>query len=72
MNIKDLKRVVIQGPEDGTTYALVEPKNNAVYLVMADTLEDALKRVPHNQYTVSQDKAILVPGSWEYDMAFIG
>lgn len=81
MNIKDLKTVVLGGPEDGREYAFI--KGKTAYIVQADGMSDAMDRM-HNmgfcdlscgktQWKLTNEKAVLIPGIWEYEMAtFIG
>ena len=73
MNIKDLKTKVYPGIEDGSDYALI--KNNVVHLIQAHGMSDAIIRAHNlgiaksNQWKLSKDKAVLVAGIWEYEMA---
>lgn len=73
MNIKDYKHVVISGPEDGQTVAMLVDKT--AYLIQCDGLSDAF-RIMERKYGIftgdwmlSRDKAVLIPGVWEYEMA---
>ena len=77
MNIKNLKQHIITGPEDGQTIAFI--KNQDVYLVQADGMSDALIRLQKmgiantGDWMLSNDKAVLIPGVWEYQQAvYIG
>lgn len=73
MNIKDYKHVVISGPEDGQTVAMLV--DNTAYLIQCDGMSDAF-RIMERKYGIftgdwmlSCDKAVLIPGVWEYEMA---
>jgi len=73
MNIKDLKTKVYPGVEDGSDYALI--KNNVVHLIQAHGISDAIIRAKNlgiantNEWKLSKDKAVLIAGIWEYEMA---
>lgn len=75
MDIKNLKQVVLGGVEDGREFAFI--KNKTAYIVQADGMSDAMDRM-HNMgfgsdWKKSDEKAVLIPGIWEYEMAtFIG
>ena len=75
MNIKNLKTECLGGPEDGREFAFI--KGKTAYLVQADDMNDAMDRM-HNMgfgsdWKKSDEKAVLIPGIWEYEMAtFIG
>jgi|TARA_R110000744_G_scaffold149986_1_gene263153 hypothetical protein len=72
MNIKDMKTKMINGPEDGTIFALI--KNDLVYLVTAHSGVEAMYRLekmkvaPADRWLPSNKKAVLIPGIWEYEM----
>jgi hypothetical protein len=72
MNIKDMKTKMINGPEDGTIFALI--KNDLVYLVTAHSGVEAMHRLekmkiaPSDRWLPSNKKAVLIPGIWEYEM----
>ena len=73
MNIKDYKHVVISGPEDGQTVAMLV--DNTAYLIQCDGMSDAFN-IMNKKYGIftgdwmlSCDKAVLIPGVWEYEMA---
>ena len=75
-NIMDISKMTIrtvQGPEDGTTHALV--KGDTAILVPAYSMEEAQERVaqakvaPNKGWVASTEKAVHIPGVWEYDMA---
>ena len=78
MNIKNMKTVkMINGPSDGTIFALI--KEDTVYLVTAHEADDAIKRlnkrlrIVGNKWLPRNEKAVLIPGIWEYEMfQFIG
>jgi len=73
MNIKDLKTKVYPGVEDGSDYALI--KNNVVHLIQAHGISDAIIRAKNlgiantHEWKLSKDKAVLIAGIWEYEMA---
>ena len=73
MNIKDLKTKVYPGAEDGTEFALI--KNKVVHLIQAHGMSDAIIRAKNlgiantNQWVLKKEKAVLIPGLWEYEMA---
>ena len=73
MNIKDMKTKMINGPEDGTIFALI--KNDLVYLVTAHSGVEAMHRSRKDEewrradrWLPSNKKAVLIPGIWEYEM----
>lgn len=73
MDISNMKQVVISGPEDGQTIAMVWGK--VVYLVQADGMSDAMdrmkreKNIDTNEWILTNAKAVLIPGLWEYELA---
>jgi len=70
-----MKQKVFGGVEDGTEHALI--KGDTVYLVQAHGMSDALIRAQKigiaktDEWTLTNEKAVLIPGIWEYDMAVI-
>ena len=77
MNIDKLKTKTYPAIEDGSEFALI--KNNVVHLIQAHGMSDAIIRAHNlgiaksNEWKLSNEKAVLIPGIWEYDMAtFIG
>lgn len=73
MNIENLKQVVLGGVEDGREFAMI--KGKTAYIIQAHGMSDALIRM-HNmgigkteQWKISNEKAVIVPGIWEFDMA---
>ena len=77
MNIDKMKTEMIAGPEDGQSIAFI--KNNTAYIVQADGMSDALDRMANmgfgdtNEWMLSNEKAVFVPGVWEFEMAmYIG
>jgi|TARA_B110000977_G_C10752946_1_gene367613 hypothetical protein len=73
MDISKMKKVMVTGPSDGHEHALI--KGNTVYLVMAHGIEEAkmrlekMKIAPTDRWLPSEEKAVLIPGLWEYKMA---
>ena len=73
MNIDKMKQKVYAGVEDGSEFAFV--KNDVVHLIQAHDMGDALCRAQNlgiaktNEWMLSNDKAVLIPGIWEYEMA---
>ena len=73
MNIKDYKHVIMSGPEDGETIAMIV--DNTAYLIQTHGMSDALFRMKRehgiqtHEWMLSCDKAVLIPGIWEYQMA---
>ena len=73
MNIDKLKQKVYPGAEDGSEFALI--KNDVVHLIQAHGMSDAIIRAKNlgiantNEWKLSKDKAVLIPGLWEYEMA---
>ena len=73
MDISNMKQVVLSGPEDGQTIAMVWGK--VVYLVQADGISDAMdrmkreKNIDTNEWILTNAKAVLIPGLWEYELA---
>ena len=73
MDISKLKQVVISGPEDGQTIAMIV--DNTAYLIQTHGMSDALFRMKREHgietcdWMLSCDKAVLIPGVWEYEMA---
>ena len=77
MDIANLKQVVLGGVEDGREFAMI--KGKTAYIVQAYDMGDAICRL-HNMgiadsegWWRNSDKAVIVPGIWEFDMAtFVG
>jgi hypothetical protein len=73
MNIKNLKQHIITGPEDGQTIAMIV--DNTAYLIQTHGMSDAIFRMKRefgiqtHEWMLSCDKAVLIPGIWEYQMA---
>jgi hypothetical protein len=73
MNIDKMKQKVYPGIEDGAEYALI--KNNVAHLIQAHGMSDAIIRAHNlgiaksNQWKLTKEKAVLVAGIWEYEMA---
>lgn len=73
MNIDKLKTKTYPAIEDGSEFALI--KNNVVHLIQAYGMSDAIIRAHNlgiaksNEWKLSNEKAVLIPGIWEYDMA---
>ena len=73
MNIDKLKTKTYPAIEDGSEFALI--KNNVVHLIQAHGMSDAIIRAHNlgiaksNEWKLSNEKAVLIPGIWEYDMA---
>jgi len=73
MNIKDYKQVVMSGAEDGQTVAMIV--DNTAYLIQCDGMSDAFLRMKREygietcDWMLSNAKAVLIPGVWEYEMA---
>jgi len=73
MNIKDYKHVIMSGPEDGETIAMIV--DNTAYLIQTHGMSDAIFRMKRehgiqtHEWMLSCDKAVLIPGIWEYQMA---
>jgi hypothetical protein len=73
MNIDKLKTKTYPAIEDGSEFALI--KNNVVHLIQAHGMSDAILRAHNlgiaksNEWKLSNEKAVLIPGIWEYDMA---
>jgi len=73
MDISNLKQVVMSGPEDGQTIAMIV--DNTAYLIQTHGMSDALFRMKRehgiqtHEWMLSCDKAVLIPGIWEYQMA---
>lgn len=77
MDISKLKQVVLGGVEDGREYAMI--KGKTAYIVQAHGMSDAMCRMHNmgiaksNEWKLTNEKAVIVPGIWEFDMAtFIG
>lgn len=77
MNIENLKQKVYPGVSDGTEFALI--KNNVAHLIQAHDMSDAIIRAHNlgiaksNEWKLSNEKAVFIPGLWEYEMAtFVG
>ena len=77
MDIANLKQVVLGCIEDGREFALL--KGKTAYIVQAYDMGDAICRL-HNMgiadsesWKRNTEKAVIVPGIWEFEMAtFIG
>ena len=73
MNISKMKKKVYAGVDDGAEYALI--KNDVVHLIQAHGISDAIIRAHNlgiaksNQWKLTKEKAVLVAGIWEYEMA---
>ena len=73
MNINKMKKKVYAGVDDGAEFALI--KNNVVHLIQAHGISDAIIRAHNlgiaksNQWKLMKEKAVLVAGIWEYEMA---
>jgi len=73
VNIDKLKTKTYPAIEDGSEFALI--KNNVVHLIQAHGMSDAIIRAHNlgiaksNEWKLSNEKAVLIPGIWEYDMA---
>ena len=73
MDISNLKQVVMSGPEDGQTIAMVWGK--VAYLVQAHGMSEAMdrmkreKNIDTNEWILTNAKAVLIPGLWEYELA---
>ena len=73
MDISNMKQVVISGPEDGQTVAMLV--DNTAYLIQCDGISDAFLRMKRDygietcDWMLSNAKAVLIPGIWEYEMA---
>lgn len=78
MDLNKLKKInYMLGPDDGRTVAFI--KGDQAYLVSCHGMSDALVRmskkfnVSGSDWMLTNEKAVLVPGIWEYEMAqFIG
>ena len=72
MNIKDYKKVMMGGG-DGPTIAMLVDKT--AYLIQCDGMSDAIFQMNKKygiftgDWMLSNDKAVLIPGVWEYQMA---
>ena len=73
MDISNMKQVVISGPEDGQTVAMLV--DNTAYLIQTHGMSDAIFRMKRDygivthDWMLSNDKAVLIPDIWEYEMA---
>jgi len=73
MDISNLKQVVMSGPEDGQIVAMLV--DNTAYLIQTHGMSDAIFRMKRDygiqthDWMLSNDKAVLIPGIWEYKMA---
>jgi len=73
MDISNLKQVVMSGPEDGQTIAMIV--DNTAYLIQTHGMSDAIFRMKREygietgDWMLSNAKAVLIPGIWEYQMA---
>ena len=73
MNIDKMKKKVYAGVDDGAEFALI--KNDVVHLIQAHGISDAILRANNlgiaksNQWKLTKEKAVLVAGIWEYEMA---
>ena len=63
----------MSGPEDGQTIAMIV--DNTAYLIQTHGMSDALFRMKREHgietcdWMLSCDRAVLIPGIWEYQMA---
>ena len=63
----------MSGPEDGETIAMIV--DNTAYLIQTHGMSDAIFRMKRehgiqtHEWMLSCDKAVLIPGIWEYQMA---
>jgi len=73
MDISKMKHEIVSGPEDGQTVAMIV--DNTAYLIQCDGMSDAFLRMERDlgiftgDWMLSRDKAVLIPGVWEYEMA---
>ena len=73
MNIDKMKRKVYAGVEDGAEYALI--KNGVAHIIQAHGISDAIIRANNlgiaksNEWVLKKERAVLIPGIWEYEMA---
>jgi hypothetical protein len=73
MDISKLKTVTLNGPEDGHEIAFIVDKT--AYIVRTHGMSEALFRMKRefgiqtHEWMLSCDKAVLIPGIWEYQMA---
>jgi len=73
MDISKFKIVTLNGPEDGEEIAFIV--DDKAYIVKTHGMSDALLRMKRefgihtHDWMLSNDKAILIPGIWEYEMA---
>ena len=72
MDISKYNRVVFAGPGDGAEYALI--KGQSVYMISAQDINEAMAKLNKQQgvpntWKVLAEKAVLIPGLWEYDCA---
>ena len=73
MDISNMKQVVMSGPEDGQTIAMIV--DNTAYLIQTHGMSDAIFRMKRehgiqtHEWMLSCDRAVLIPGIWEYQMA---
>ena len=73
MDISKFKIVTLNGPEDGHEIAFIVDKT--VYIVRTHGMSEAIFRMKRefgiqtHEWMLSCDKAILIPGVWEYKMA---
>ena len=73
MNISKMKQVLLSGAEDGQTVAMLV--DNTAYLIQCHGMSDAFLRMKREHgietcdWMLSNAKAVLIPGIWEYEMA---
>ena len=72
MDISKMKHVFL-GAGDGQSVAMIVDKT--AYLVQCDGMGDALQlmkkkyNIPTSDWKLSNAKAVIIPGVWEYPMA---
>tara|TARA_R110002126_G_scaffold58183_1_gene153723 strand:- start:586 stop:828 length:243 start_codon:yes stop_codon:yes gene_type:complete len=73
MDIAKIDIKLIQGGGDGPAFALI--KNNVAYMFVAENINEAILKAEKkgigkkNQWKISKNKAVQIPGIWEYEMA---
>ena len=73
MDISKLKTVALNGPEDGQEIAFIV--DDTAYIVRTHGMSEAIFRMKRDfgiqthEWMLSCDKAVLIPGVWEYEMA---
>lgn len=73
MDISKFKIVTLNGPEDGEEIAFIV--DDKAYIVRTHGMSEAIMRMKREfgiqtcDWMLSCDKAILIPGVWEYKMA---